>query len=407
MSKNDSRRQFLKKVIVSGTGSVTFVKAASAAAEPTLPAIVSLLLDEDNAPVGETVFDPLSTAISQNIEFPAEADFMHVDALGAGGGGSPSIQFRSEGNLDQFAAGAGGGAGGRVQAVFDLRDGAPLDSLGGSPVVEVGTGGRPGALNEPADESVGEGAGGLGGQFNGGRGGNTNFANSFNQPEGGTTGGGGGGFAAINVEGSTIILAGGGGGAGGGVGGRVGPTTVKAGGRGGDAGAFADADKRAGEDGVGDSALPALGGNRRYQDGVPVTEAETAGGSAADIEFAFNGTSGEGTRGGRGGDTFDDTGQFIGGTGGGGGAGDNGDGTGAGGGGGGGANSGGGGGAAGANFVNAAVAMPGFNIDAGVGGAGGQGGLAGETAETSANDLAGEVGAPAQVVITFFKDDPS
>ncbi len=398
MSRDDSRRKFLKKVIISGTGSVTFVKAAAGAAEPSLPSIISLLLDEDDAPItpiGEAVFDALSAEADQSVTIPDDANFMLVDAKGAGGGGSPSIAFLSESAM--FASGASGGAGGRAQAVFDLRAGSQFANLGGASatVAQVGTGGRPGISDE----------GGQNGLFSGGRGGSTQLVNAVNRFDGGTAGSGGGGLAAITIDRNPIIVAGGGGGAGGGVGGIDGPSTVKVGGKGGDGGAFDDAVKRAGEDGAANSNTPALGGNRVYLDGQVVINAASTGGSPADGVRGFAGDSGEGPDGGIGGNTVSP--DVSGGAGGGGGAGVNRDnGAGSGGGGGGGNNSGGGGGAAGSNFVDGETALPGFKVDAGVGSAGGQGGRAGEAAEISASDIAGEVGAPAQIIVTFFADQP-
>ncbi len=398
MKKTETRRNFLKKVVISGTGSVTFVKAASAAAEPSLPAIVSLLLDDENTPIEETVFDPLASPVNQDIEIPAAANFMHVDARGAGGGGSDSIFFFNEDI--ELAAGTDGGNGGRAMAVFDLRPGSSFEGLGGTPVAQVGTGGGVGDFAEAGA------SGGVGGQFDGGQGGRADLKNGINQLDGGTAGGGGGGRAAIVVAESPIIVAGGGGGAGGGVGGSS-SAALFAGGKGGDGGAFDDAEKRAGEDGFG-AAIPALGGNRSFLGGgTRGAVSDSAGGIGANTNESANGFAGEGRLGGDGGRSFDDSGSLGAGSGGGGGSGFTFEISGAGGGGGGGDSSGGGGGAAGANFVNAEVAMPGFSVDAGVGGAGGRGGLAGETAETAAADRFGEAGAPAQIIVTFFKDEPS
>jgi hypothetical protein len=50
--------------------------------------------------------------------------------------------------------------------------------------------------------------------------------------------------------------------------------------------------------------------------------------------------------------------------------------------------------------------LPGFSDDLGSGAQGGQGGAAGEFAETAASDTVGEAGGPAQIVVTFFRNNP-
>lgn len=402
--KKSNRRSFLKKVVIAGSGSVAFVKAASASsAKSSLPAILSLVLDEENK-IDQSVFNPVGSDRGQGIEIPFGANFMEVDARGAGGGGSSSIAFEST----KFVAGGNGGEGGRARAVFDIRNDAPINNLGGTPVVEVGTGGK----SDVRSPNVGGGiTGGAGGQFGGGRGGNITIANSA-ENIGATAGAGGGGHAAITVEGNPIILAGGGGGAGGGTSDFE---TVFVGGDGGSGGAFQARAKRSGEDGSGlfsGTPFPALGGNRGQEsagDNHFFDTANSIGGLGANETEFLSGSNGSNSKGGAGATNSSESTSNAGGAGGGGGSGFRKGARGSGGGGGAGNSdiTSGGGGAGGANYVDSAIAMPGFNDDAGAGAPGGRGGLVGEVSETTASERQGEAGSPAQVIVTFYRDNPN
>jgi len=383
---SDQRRNFLKQVVISGTGAVTFVKSASAASsEGAVPSIISLLLEDEAAfdPSISTFNPPEQFESNQDIDIPAGAKFMQVEASGAGGGGSASTAAL-ENSL--FTAGVNGGAGGRATATYNIEQ-----FSGSQLIARVGTGGG---------ASVGNAVGGPG-QFGGGTGGGNEVA---------IAGAGGGGLAGMFQEGDPLIVAGGGGGGGGG---RFFSGQVFSGGRGGSAGARGAANRRAGEDGTnaeGASSSGGTGGNRQIVNGVSVATRDSLGGQGGNGGGgSLDGATGVDPRGGNGGSSNDD------GSGGGGGAGffcaeSNEDCSGAGGGGGAGAaGGGGGGGAGGTNFIDTVRIQPlaGFNDDVGPGGAGGQGGLSGEAAETSAADRAAEPGAPAQLVVTFFAKNPN
>ena len=182
------RRKFLKQAALSATGAITFVKVSSGASEGSLPAIVSLLLEDDVlAPelgVSLTI-DPIEgEEVQQVIRAPIGAQFVQVQAQGAGGGGAAVGPGRD------FSEGASGGDGGQVSALLEL------DGLGSTLTAQVGTGG--GASGDVF---------GQGGQFGGGNGGDISGAFEFSNN--GVKGAGGGGHASLlDAQNRVVLLAG-------------------------------------------------------------------------------------------------------------------------------------------------------------------------------------------------------
>ncbi len=383
-SSRDQRRKFLKQVVITGSGAVTFVKTAQANTD-VLPSVISLLLDDDNCSTqldSAKTYSPVNTAETpQEICIPSNAKFIEIIANGAGGAGAPSLAT----NASEFAAGASGGHGGAVRAIYNLEN----QLLEGDVLTaRVGRGGDIAA--EPGDVAAG-------GDFGGGQGGGTNIVNPSTNSYGATSGGGGGGFAAVWRNTEPYVVAGGGGGAGG---------------NGGPGGDYSnEIVVRAGENGTPNFSSGGLGGNVVYNEGMPFFSPGSLGGRGASGVISLTGSAGEGVFGGSGAsNTIAESISQAGGGGGGGGAGHLGvEFFGAGGGGGAGQGGGGGGGAGGANYLYTEGALSGSTLTFGEGGAaGGQGGLAGALNETiTATDIVGEPGADASIVVTFYDTDPT
>jgi hypothetical protein len=241
---SDQRRKFLKQVVISGTGAVTFVKSASAASsEGALPSIISLLLEDEAAfdPSTSTFNPPEQFESNQDIDIPAGAKFMQVEASGAGGGGSASTAA-FENSL--FTAGVNGGAGGRATATYDIEQfgnaqlvarvgtggGASVGNAGGASS-SGGIGGNRQIVNgvsvATTDSFGGQGGNGGGGLLDGATGAGSLGGNGGSSDDGGSGGGGGAGLTFCAESNEDCSGAGGGGGAGaagGGGGGGAGGT---------------------------------------------------------------------------------------------------------------------------------------------------------------------------------------
>lgn len=392
----DERRKFLKQVVITGSGAVTFVKTAQANTD-VLPSVISLLLDDDNCSTqldSAKTYSPVNTAETpQEICIPSNAKFIEIIANGAGGAGAPSLATTGS----EFFAGATGGPGGAVRAIYNLEN----QLLEGDVLTaRVGRGGSIAA--EPGDIAAG-------GDFGGGSGGGTNIVNPSTNSYGATSGGGGGGIAAVWRNTEPYVVAGGGGGAGGGFVGEIGTFPGGNGGPGGDY--DNETVSRAGGNGAPNFVLGGGGGNVIYNEGIPLSSVGSLGGRGAAGIVSLYGSSGEGGYGGLGGsNNIAESLHQAGGGGGGGGAGHIGvEFFGAGGGGGAGHGGSGGGGAGGANYLYTEGALSGSTLTFGEGGAaGGQGGLAGALNETiTATDIVGEPGADASIVVTFYDTDPT
>lgn len=395
-SSRDQRRKFLKQVVITGSGAVTFVKTAQANTD-VLPSVISLLLDDDNCSTqldSAKTYSPVNTAETpQEICIPSNAKFIEIIANGAGGAGAPSLATTGS----EFFAGASGGPGGAVRAIYNLEN----QLLEGDVLTaRVGRGGRIAA--EPGDIAQG-------GDFGGGSGGGTNIVNPSTNSYGATSGGGGGGIAAVWRNTEPYVVAGGGGGAGGGFVGEIGTFPGGNGGPGGDY--DNETVSRAGGNGAPNFVLGGGGGNVIYNEGIPLSSVGSLGGRGAAGIVSLYGSSGEGGYGGLGGsNNIAESLHQAGGGGGGGGAGHIGvEFFGAGGGGGAGHGGSGGGGAGGANYLYTEGALSGSTLTFGEGGAaGGQGGLAGALNETiTSTDIVGEPGADASIVVTFYDTDPT
>jgi len=180
---NKSRRKVVKHLLLGASG-ISFIPLSSVQANnKNIPAVVSLLLDDESELPLDTpiVFSPTSPNQAQRIQVPSGASYMHYSVKGAGGGGSTNSHSGDGGD---------GGTGGLVEQ--DNLDLSGIDEL----FIHVGEGGHP-------DGTPGEFGGGAGG---------TVPDNAFQTSDGA----GGGGYAAIvNNENIAIALAGGGGGGGG------------------------------------------------------------------------------------------------------------------------------------------------------------------------------------------------
>ena len=369
---NNDRRQFVKTV-VTGASAITFAKLipdASAQIAGSIPAITSLILEE--LPLGvELVYGPGDKIIN----VPSAANYMRIDAHGAGGGGSSIIGM---GN------GADGGSGGHVGLNYELE---AINQL----ILSPGEGGSGAELSETAS----------GGNNSGGDGGTAAESTL------GASGGGGGGYSSVHIVGTEsipLISAAGGGGAGGrsstglgGSGGRGLPSTDVS---------------RHGNDGTSTPAsMQVIGEGANFHVG--------GAGAPGNAEFAKAGNNSIGFNGGKGGNHTSGSNLLPvpGGAGGGGGGGFLSSEPGGGGGGGAGAGideetsngGGGGGGAGGANFLNDNnFDLPGegnyydesvtntFTEDT----QGGEGGVFEST-------TAGGDGGDGIITITFYESDPS
>ncbi|GHA20750.1 hypothetical protein GCM10008090_33350 [Arenicella chitinivorans] len=397
-SERDQRRKFLKQVVVTGSGAVTFVKSAQANTD-ALPSVISLLLDDDGeCPTQLSSADTYSPAAAadtpQEICIPANANFIEIVANGAGGAGAPSLTTEAS----ELAAGASGGYGGAVRAIYDIGS-----QFSDSDVLTARVGRGGGIATEPGDTAPG-------GDFDGGDGGGTVFVNPSEFNYGGTSGGGGGGYAAVWRNTEPYVVAGGGGGAGGGY---VGESGNFSGGKGGQGGTYDNESiDRGGENGKPNFFSGGAGGNVVYNEGFPYTSQDSLGGRGAGNVPGLTGDAGEGTVGGLGASNTSAESVFdTGGAGGGGGAGHQSAGFfGAGGGGGAGSGGSGGGGAGGANYLYTEGALSGSTLvygEGGAGAAGGRGGRAGEVGEVAVVDTLGKPGEDASIIVTFYESDPT
>jgi len=186
-TENDNDRRQFVKTVVTGAGAITFAKLipdASAQIAGSLPAITTFILDE--LPLDkELTYGPGD----RTINIPPNANYMRIDAYGAGGGGSAGVNA---------GVGSRGGNGGHTGAYYELE---AIDQL----ILSPGEGGGGSELSETASGGV-----------NGGASGGTAAITTQ-----GASGGGGGGYSSVFIKGSEsaenipLLFGAGGGGAGG------------------------------------------------------------------------------------------------------------------------------------------------------------------------------------------------
>ena len=278
LPENGERRTFVKTV-AAGITSVTLTEPVVAAGEEGLPAIVSLLLD-DELPIGIPIrFDPSSDNQAKTITVPKNATTMTLDAYGAGGAGATGN------SSNQF--GGDGGAGGRVKGQFNVSDLSNTELT-----LEIGEGATAGEAFEAS----------IGGASGGGDGGITAYNGSGNPSTLLPTFGGGGGGRSIVYSGEQVLAVGGGGGGGGGTG-RASESSPGAGG---------PAQSQTNESRVGEDANGSYPGQ-----GGQFSEGGMGGGG----NISYSGEDADNTTGGTGGNSFSESAYNAGGAGGGGGAG--------------------------------------------------------------------------------------